>query len=159
MAVIARIHGINGKYVIQFQATLCGNCLPRSASPASAAAVFSTDANEKPLHKLISAVHIPEAVTSGSYTFENVTTDSAIEVIFAQTVGISEMTADKIKIYPNPANDLLYFSSETPFDMINLQGKVLLKSEKAVNYLNVSGLPAGIYFVKVCGEIVKIVKQ
>ena len=172
-----------------------------SASLASAAAVFSTNANEKPLHKIISTVNnptfgtitpygeavveegdditftitpnsgyvidevlvdgvnIPEAVTSGSYTFENVTTDGTIEVIFAQTVGISEMTADKINIYPNPTNNVLNFSSETPFEIINIQGKVLLKSEKAEKSVNVSGLPAGIYFVKFEAGKVTVTKK
>ena len=66
-------------------------------------------------------------------------------------------------VYPNPANDVLNFSIETPFEIADLQGRTLLKSDKAVKSVNVSGLPSGIYLVRLTTEsgnmVVKIIKK
>jgi hypothetical protein len=51
-------------------------------------------------------------------------------------------------VYPNPVKDNLYFMNEMKFEIIDIKGKVLLKSENAVQSVNVSHLKAGIYLIK-----------
>ena len=98
---------------------------------------------------LIDNVHDPVAAAAGSYTFADVTADHTITVTFKIATGNTDIGAGKITVYPNPVNDLLYFDRETSFELIDIQGKVVIKSEKAVKSVNVSRLPAGVYFVKI----------
>lgn len=62
------------------------------------------------------------------------------------------VVADKqVKIYPNPAADLLYITSETEptrIDLYDFLGKQVLTSTQSKE-LNVSQLTRGVYFVKV----------
>ncbi|MCL2435332.1 MAG: T9SS type A sorting domain-containing protein, partial [Lentimicrobiaceae bacterium] len=51
-------------------------------------------------------------------------------------------------IFPNPATDQLYFKKESKFEIMDIQGRILLKSEKFVQSVNVSHLRAGVYFIK-----------
>jgi len=67
---------------------------------------------------------------------------------------------NSIVVFPNPAKDYLYFSSEKKFEIMDMQGKVLLKSEKPVQLVNVSHLKAGVYFIKFeCGRVGKFIKS
>jgi uncharacterized delta-60 repeat protein len=51
-------------------------------------------------------------------------------------------------IYPNPAEDQLYFKNECKFEIMDMQGRVLLKSENTAQSVNVSHLQVGFYFIK-----------
>jgi len=63
-------------------------------------------------------------------------------------------------IFPNPAKDYLYFNAEKQFEIMDLQGRVLLKSEKPLQSVNVSHLKAGVYFIRFEGDRVgKFVKE
>jgi len=53
-----------------------------------------------------------------------------------------------ITIFPNPAKDYLNFNTEQQFEIMDIQGRILLKSEKATQIVNVSHLRPGIYFIK-----------
>ena len=69
-------------------------------------------------------------------------------------------TENRISIFPNPTKDYLYFSDEMKFEIIDLQGRILLKSEKVVPMVNVSYLETGIYFAKFeDGRVEKFVKE
>jgi len=67
---------------------------------------------------------------------------------------------NSITIFPNPAKDYLYFDSEKQFEVFDIQGRMLLKSEKAMQSVNVSHLKAGIYFIRFeNGQVKKFVKE
>ena len=78
---------------------------------------------------------------------------------------------NSIRIFPNPANNTLTISlnretiKHAKAFIINLQGQTLLQSELVgkENSLDISNLPAGVYFVKVVDEngvwIEKVVKE
>jgi hypothetical protein len=51
-------------------------------------------------------------------------------------------------IYPNPTKDELYFNAERSFEIMDILGKIVLKSEKAMLSINVSHLKTGVYFIK-----------
>jgi len=75
------------------------------------------------------------------------------------TTGISDITNNNLQIFPSPTSDILYFSTEMPYEIIDLQGKLLLKNEKAVNSVNISSLPSGTYFVTLHTETGKVVRK
>ena len=81
----------------------------------------------------------------------NIASDVSIEDIHSYKSSI---------IFPNPAKDILYFKTEKQFEIFDIQGKILLKSENATNSVNISHLTAGIYFIKFDNKkIEKFVKK
>lgn len=73
-------------------------------------------------------------------------------------MNVSDFATQKIKIYPNPTSDYLYFNSfENQSFMIiiyDVQGKKLLeeKIENPNQKISVSSLSSGVYFVKIKSE-------
>jgi Secretion system C-terminal sorting domain len=69
---------------------------------------------------------------------------------------------EKIKVFPNPTNQILNIETEGRFDRIqltNVYGQISLKQEKA-SAINVSQLPNGIYFLQVFeGQILRGVEK
>jgi len=81
--------------------------------------------------------------------------DNSVEIkaMFNSTIGLVPTTLNnQLCVYPNPTCDILNFSIETPYEIIDLQGKLLLKSDKAINAVNISSLASGVYFVKLKTE-------
>ena len=61
---------------------------------------------------------------------------------------------DELGIYPNPSTGIIRFTeSATLFDynVYNTGGKILL-SDKRENFLDISGLPNGVYFLEITGN-------
>ena len=84
-------------------------------------------------------------------------------IIEPEPISASINILDNFTIYPNPVKDNLNFTEETQVEITDIQGRVLLRTTKAVKSVNISSLQAGIYFVKVTlsnqnSEIIKIVK-
>ena len=78
------------------------------------------------------------------------------------TVGIqNHVFVDAYKtLYPNPAKDYLHFKTEQQFEIIDMQGKMLLKSEKTTKSININHLKTGLYFIKFeDGRVEKFVKE
>lgn len=61
--------------------------------------------------------------------------------------------------FPNPAKENLYFENETAFEIIDIQGKILLKSATPVKSVYVGGLTAGIYFIRFENSVQKFIKK
>lgn len=61
--------------------------------------------------------------------------------------------------FPNPAKEGLYFDNKTSFEIIDIQGKILLKSETPVKSVNIGNLVPGIYFVRFGNSVQKLVKK
>ncbi|MCL2312822.1 MAG: T9SS type A sorting domain-containing protein [Firmicutes bacterium] len=55
---------------------------------------------------------------------------------------------NSIKIFPNPSSEQLFFSKSTSFEITDLHGKVLLKSNDTTLSVNINHLSPGIYFIK-----------
>ena len=72
-------------------------------------------------------------------------------VIRASTAGMSNFSANAVKMYPNPANGVVYFSSASnevlEVAIYDLLGKQVLRSNRVQSQLNISSLNPGIYFV------------
>jgi len=70
---------------------------------------------------------------------------------------INQVPQDEFKLYPTPANQLLYvYSSELPSNIViqNMQGETLLqtKPETTSSQLDISSLAQGIYIVEIVTE-------
>ena len=75
-------------------------------------------------------------------------------------VGIGQNSILPFIIYPNPVKDYINFSDKKRFEIMDMQGKILLKSETATQSVNVSGLNAGFYLIKFEDNIiVKFIKE
>lgn len=80
--------------------------------------------------------------------------------------GINSITKNNsVKIYPNPANDVVHIVRNTKTNaslaVINTLGQVVLTKEltKESESINISELQSGIYFLNIDGSIKKIIKQ
>jgi len=100
---------------------------------------------------------------SANTTFPMPANAVTVTATFEDATGIDAITANHITIFPNPTCDVLNFSLETNYKIINLQGHIMLKNDRVVKSVNIRSLPPGVYFVVIStetGEIVKkIVKQ
>ena len=69
------------------------------------------------------------------------------------TVGIAELTQGTIKVFPNPAADLLYLKSDQTIKeariMSLLGGELLSSLNKTNNSISLTHLPAGSYFLQI----------
>ncbi|TAH39884.1 MAG: T9SS type A sorting domain-containing protein [Bacteroidetes bacterium] len=84
------------------------------------------------------------------------------------TVGIAELTQEAIKVFPNPAADLLYIKSDQTISevrILSLLGEELASSLKRTNNsISLTHLPSGVYFLKIITQdnqinITRFVKQ
>jgi len=65
---------------------------------------------------------------------------------------INDSNIPEITIYPNPVNNQLHINTEnkiTSVSIWNLDGKEVYSQENPSNTVNISFIPAGVYFVKV----------
>jgi hypothetical protein len=76
---------------------------------------------------------------------------------------INEITDSELIVYPNPASDRFHIAgiiANTPVTVLDMTGKTVL--QKIVNpgeAISVENLPAGVYFLRVKGKTVKVVKS
>jgi hypothetical protein len=61
-------------------------------------------------------------------------------------------------MYPNPASDILHFTTAQPLDKLelyDLQGKLIILETRQTNMLDITAVNPGLYLVKVyVGEMV-----
>lgn len=66
---------------------------------------------------------------------------------------------EDIRIYPNPATNILFFNKEMAFEICDIQGRTVLKSNTKQNRVDVSKLKEGLYFIKFGDKTRKFVKS
>ena len=76
--------------------------------------------------------------------------------VFAQ-LDVDEHEADGFGVYPNPVEDWLYVSVGGAYRIINVMGQTLMTGSDSRS-INVSCLPAGLYFIQIDGVTRKFVK-
>jgi len=88
--------------------------------------------------------------------------DAALERVvfdFETSIKPNKYSSNGLVIFPNPVKGNLYFSNETTFEIIDIQGKILLQSATPVKSVNIDNLVAGIYFVRLGNSVQKFVKE
>ena len=79
--------------------------------------------------------------------------------------GINTVSNDAVRVYPNPANDVLHVEANgiNRIEVIDLAGRIVLTSTQAENTINVSGLANGVYMLRTTTtegvNVQKIVKK
>jgi len=101
------------------------------------------------------------ATSNGTVIVKGTTKDGTnlsdeLEIIISnQVTGINEISEEMVKVYPNPANELIYLelsqNSNYEVEIIDVTGKVLIYKEltEQLEQINISELNSGLYFVKV----------
>ncbi|MDC1195643.1 T9SS type A sorting domain-containing protein, partial [Flavobacteriaceae bacterium] len=68
------------------------------------------------------------------------------------TAGLEDISANSVKMYPNPANGVVYFSTTAndalTVSVFDLLGKQVMDAQNVQSQLNISSLNPGMYFVK-----------
>lgn len=68
------------------------------------------------------------------------------------SLGLEDISANAIKMYPNPANGVVYFSTSVndalTVSVFDLLGKQVMDAQNVQSQLNISSLNPGMYFVK-----------
>lgn len=75
-------------------------------------------------------------------------------------LAIDDLTKNKLKIYPNPAQDILFIEYQQPIETVkiyNLQGQLI--KEGSISSVDVSQLATGLYLVQVTVESKTITKK
>ena len=90
-----------------------------------------------------------------SYSAAKILPRSADDI--EEAVSVGEITATAVKLYPNPANDVLFISSDakrSKVEVFNLLGQSVMSKNinSKQSELNISDLDAGMYLIKVYGE-------
>ena len=98
----------------------------------------------------------------GTQTNSNVPT----KVTCSDILGVNDVSSqNKVSLYPNPAKDIVTLQSAKTISEVKIYSATgsIVKSISKVsdNKINVSGLPAGVYIVKIndSGEGVKLIKK
>ena len=76
--------------------------------------------------------------------------DNLYSALDCMNIGVEEISANKMTVYPNPTRDVFSVETETPNSMVsvyNLNGSLLLQLENTKS-VNIEYLPKGIYIVK-----------
>ena len=86
--------------------------------------------------------------------------DTPLYKVCVDEIGIKDYDiSSQVTIFPNPANETLFFSSKTEFVITDIQGRILLKSRDAVKNVDISHLECGLYFVKTGNQVTKLLKK
>ncbi|MDR3681379.1 MAG: SBBP repeat-containing protein [Flavipsychrobacter sp.] len=111
---------------------------------------------------LLNGVSIAGATTQcikidkgGDYkvTVTNAAGCSAISNVFYLNTGVSELAGNSIRVYPNPATDVVNITSPFPVNasLSSIDGRVLYNIKKAT-FVNISALPPAVYTLKIYDE-------
>jgi hypothetical protein len=86
--------------------------------------------------------------TGGAFSIDNVVISGS-----TGTLSLQENSISGLKIYPNPAKNNLYITSDNnevkEVAVVNVLGKVVLNAKVTNDPINLSALAAGVYMVKV----------
>ncbi len=104
---------------------------------------------------------IPAATTSGTayrirVKSDNpvvVGTDNGIDLTVDNQTGIDNLSNLEIRIYPNPASDIIYFDIDNIINanvkIIDNLGRIMISETLNSNSVNISGLQSGVYSVMI----------
>lgn len=117
-----------------------------------------------PFHTFWGRTHIPyDPNAGGSYTLYmdtvlNYVTTNLYNILCSANFGVSEINTDMVRIYPNPAETILYLNFDRAFknvnyDIFDLTGKLLMQNtipeiQPGLESVNIANLKKGLYFIR-----------
>jgi len=143
----------NMQYNWNIRAHLSGSTLPQWLSTNPAASVVAAGGSKK-VDVTLNSTYLNNGNYFGRLRFisnDPVHPRLDVPVILYVITGIDESDKTSIAIFPNPANDLLFFRSSQTIESItifDLSGKMLLFSEQS-GYLSVKNLKPGLYIAAI----------
>ena len=105
----------------------------------------------KPSMEDIGTVLVASVTAKDRYN-DSVTID--LNIVVVEPTSVEKPELSKIKIYPNPADNILYIentNSINSVEMFDIQGRKILSrstDETGITEINISGINAGIYYIK-----------
>jgi hypothetical protein len=138
---IGPVNGINMNFYELAQEPLSGQLYTSSTDFFSFGTVYIYDAANTELHQFAAGV------SPGTIVFD-----------IRSSAGIADATTN-FSVSPNPTNDILTIhgkSANELVSLIDLNGTMVLSSTEST--MNVSQLPAGIYYVNINGTCQKVIK-
>lgn len=88
--------------------------------------------------------------------------DATLERVVVNTetaIQFNDDSSKELRIFPNPAKETLYFNRETVFEIMDMQGRILLKSALPVKSVRIADLASGVYFVRSGNSVQKFIKE
>ena len=105
-------------------------------------------------------------INNATVTLADIDSDNGIVhvidgVLLPPTTNVNEIESVAIDVYPNPATDNLYITSESEVDfyITDLNGNVLKRGTTGAQIVSVSDLSSGAYLVRAGGEAHKFMKN
>ena len=104
--------------------------------------------------------------TDNPYNYGAADKDNALSGVFETTTALDAALTVSVSVYPNPSSDLVYVEtaeamSGSTIVVYDLKGAAMISktnsSEKEI--LDISSLDNGIYYLRVKGEVVKLIKK
>lgn len=139
---IGPVNGINLNFYELAQEPISGEFYASTTDFFSTGTVFIYDATNTEIHQFAAGV------SPGTIVFD-----------IRSAAGLSDEENNAISISPNPTNDFLHIQGKAAKDIVNLTDmngmQVISTTESSVN---LTQLPAGIYFVNVNGTSQKVIK-
>ena len=139
---IGPVNGINLNFYELAQEPISGEFYASTTDFFSTGTVFIYDATNTEIHQFAAGV------SPGTIVFD-----------IRSAAGLSNEENNAISISPNPTNDFLHIQGKAAKDIVNLTDmngmQVISTTESSVN---LTQLPAGIYFVNVNGTSQKVIK-
>jgi hypothetical protein len=138
---IGPVNGINLNFYELAQEPISGQLYASSTDFFSTGTVYIYDATNTEIHQFAAGV------SPGTIVFD-----------IRSSAGINEETTS-FSVYPNPTNELLTIQGKSANGLVSLSdlnGTTVLSSTEST--LNISQLPAGIYYVNMNGTCQKVIK-
>ena len=102
------------------------------------------------------------------FDFNAAIVTNTVSTTYVDELGVDTFQAPRIMLYPNPANDIFNIEAETDIssiEIMNVLGQTLISTKESGNkqQINISGLSAGNYFVKVTtgstNRVLRLIKK
>jgi hypothetical protein len=116
-------------------------------------------------------LYIPSCANASAYkavtdwNFSNIYAEGST-VACSGSVGIEDVVANQLQIFPNPVKDEIFIKSDLVIEKVeiySLSGNLLLLENKFNEKISVCALPQGIYLLKVYTDkgvaVSKVVKE
>ncbi|MGQ7945476.1 right-handed parallel beta-helix repeat-containing protein [Flavobacterium sp. WC2509] len=105
--------------------------------------------------KLKSTSKLIDAGTDIGFTFKGIAPDLGCFESNSTTLGLHSTTTRTVAVYPNPTSDILYLQgiNAGKIRVYNNNGRLLIEKEvDETKSINLKGLAAGLYMIKISGE-------